>query len=280
MVTRQSRGGRGNGRARSRRTSSRRRVPLLRRLSFRRRGGGRDRRRVPKPAVPKGDVASRGRVLRRRWIAVLSVVTVVGLAYVLLFTSLLGVRSVEVAGARDVPEEQILDRAQVPDLRPMLRLDTGAIAERVAEIPGIATVDVSRSLPSTVEIAVTERTPAGVYDTGSQLYLVDVGGVVYKEISEPPQGLPEFSLSEVAPNNPETRAVIQVREALPEDLAARVTEWRAETPGSVEFTLRSGKTVRWGNADDSERKAQVLGALMTRDGKTYDVSSPELPTVS
>ena len=44
--------------------------------------------------------------------------------------------------------------------------------------------------------------------------------------------------------------------------------------------LANGKTVRWGNADDSARKAAVLAALMTRPGKVYDVSSPDLPTVS
>lgn len=225
-------------------------------------------------------VVSRARALRRRWVAVLSVLTVLGLAYVVLFTSLLGVRSVEVTGNSDVGADRVREVAEVPLQRAMLRVDTDAIAERVAEIPGVATVDVSRSWPSTIEIAVTERTPAGVYDTGSTLYLVDTGGVVYKEISRRPQGLPEFRLSEVGARNPETRAVVSVRKALPRQLRDKVTEWRADSPGSVEFTLRSGKTVRWGDASDSDRKAKVLGALMTRKGKVYDVSSPELPTVS
>ncbi|MFD6795455.1 MULTISPECIES: cell division protein FtsQ/DivIB [Prauserella salsuginis group] len=223
---------------------------------------------------------SRARALRRRWIAVLSVLTVLGLAYVLLFTSLLGVRSVEVTGNRDVAADRVRQVAEVPERRAMLRVDTDAIAERVAEIPGVATVDVSRSWPSTIEIAVTERAPAGVYDTGSTLYLVDTGGVVYKEISKRPQGLPEFKMSEVGVGNAETRAVIAVRKALPKQLRDKVTQWRADSPGSVEFTLRSGKSVRWGDASDSESKAKVLGALMTRPGKVYDVSSPELPTVS
>ncbi|MBB3052684.1 cell division protein FtsQ [Prauserella isguenensis] len=248
-----------------------------------RRRGGR-----PGPAGGKGrstrpadtGVVSRARALRRRWIAVLSVLTVLGLAYVLLFTSLLGVRSVEVTGNRDVGADRVREVAEVPERRAMLRVDTDAIAERVADIPGVATVDVSRSWPSTIEIAVTERTPAGVYDTGPKLYLVDAGGVVYKEISKRPQGLPEFRLSEVGARNPETRAVVSVRKALPRQLRDKVTEWRADSPGSVEFTLRSGKTVRWGDASGSDRKAKVLGALMTRKGKVYDVSSPELPTVS
>jgi cell division protein FtsQ len=38
--------------------------------------------------------------------------------------------------------------------------------------------------------------------------------------------------------------------------------------------------VKWGNSADSERKAMVLAALLTRPGKTYDVSAPDLPTVS
>ncbi|KMS85565.1 cell division protein FtsQ, partial [Streptomyces regensis] len=157
------RGGRGRAGGSAARSGSSRLSGLLRSV----RGGGRGARN----GVPKGDVVSRGRALRRRWIAVLSVLTVLGIAYVLLFTSLLGVRSVEVVGAGDVPAGQIRTAAQVPERRAMLRVDTDAIAERVAEIPGIATVDVSRSWPSTIEIAVTERTPVGIYDTGSTLYL-------------------------------------------------------------------------------------------------------------
>ena len=37
--------------------------------------------------------------MRRRWIALLSVLTVVGLGYVFYFTSFLGVKSVDVVGA-------------------------------------------------------------------------------------------------------------------------------------------------------------------------------------
>ena len=48
----------------------------------------------------------------------------------------------------------------------------------------------------------------------------------------------------------------------------------------MEFTLTSGKIVRWGTADQTERKAKVLAALLTQDGKIYDVAAPELPTIS
>jgi cell division protein FtsQ len=37
--------------------------------------------------------------------------------------------------------------------------------------------------------------------------------------------------------------------------------------------------VIWGTNDRTEEKAQKLAALLTRPGRTFDVSSPDLPTV-
>ncbi|WP_020423146.1 cell division protein FtsQ/DivIB [Amycolatopsis sp. ATCC 39116] len=227
-----------------------------------------------------GTGVSRRRALRRRWVALLTVLTVAGLAYVVLFTSLLGVRSVEVHGANSVPGDQILAAAAVPDLKPMLLLDTDEIAARVTAIPGVATVDVSRSWPSTVDITVTERTPIGFTAAADGFHLVDSGGLDYKTVQNKPDGLPEVQVAAVAPDDPVTRSVVAVLATVPQPLKGQITVVRAKTPGGVEFTLASGKTVRWGNAEKAERKAQVLNVLLTREGQVYDVASPELPTVS
>ncbi|TQJ01914.1 cell division protein FtsQ [Amycolatopsis cihanbeyliensis] len=227
-----------------------------------------------------GTQPSRSKAMRRRWIAVLSVLTVLGLAYVLLFTSLLGVRSVEVHGTGDLTAEQVRQAADVPHHRAMLRLDTGEIRDRVTRLPRVAEVEVSRSWPSTIEITVTERTAVGFFDTGAELRLVDGDGVVFRTVPEPPSGLPELKLARVAPDDPVTRAVTAVLGQFPPPLRERVVSVGANTPASVELTLADGKIVRWGDAEQPERKAKVLAALMTREGTTYDVSSPELPTVS
>ncbi|HEX9338622.1 MAG TPA: cell division protein FtsQ/DivIB, partial [Pseudonocardiaceae bacterium] len=79
---------------------------------------------------------------------------------------------------------------------------------------------------------------------------------------------------------PRTQAVVRVLAALPTQLRTELTTISAPTPGSVTLALADGKTIRWGGAADSVRKAAVLGALMTRPGKIYDVSSPDLPTIS
>lgn len=251
------------------RTGHRRRAPQ---------GGGRpkgsrnrERLRVRTP---------RRAVLRRRWVAALGVLTVAGLVYLLFFTSVLGVRSVEVRGAHTVAVEQIRSVADVPDQQAMLRVDTEVIAERVGTLPAVATVDVSRSWPSTIAIAVTERKPVGFYDTGTGLYLMDREGVGYQEIAQPPEGLPELELPRTGPDEPAARSVARVLSEIPHELHDRIVVARADTAADIEFTLVDGEVVRWGSAQQIDRKSSVLQVLLTRKGEVYDVASPKLPTVS
>lgn len=215
--------------------------------------------------------------------ALLSVLTLVALVYFLFFSSLLGVKDVAVQGAKQVSADQIRATAAVPADKPMLRVDVDAIRDRVAAMSGIATVDVSRSWPSTVEIAVTERTAIAFFDSGpggDGFHLVDGGGVVFKTVKTRPAGLPELKLPKVSADDPVTRAVTAVLGVIPQAMLKQVTTATAQTPASVEFTLAGGQTVRWGDAGKADRKAEVLAALLTQPGKVYDVSAPELPTIS
>jgi len=76
------------------------------------------------------------------------------------------VKSVDVIGANSVSADQVRAVAQVPDLKPMLRISTDEIQDRVAMMSGVATVEVSRSWPSTVEITITERTAIAYFNSG------------------------------------------------------------------------------------------------------------------
>ncbi|MEU5262684.1 FtsQ-type POTRA domain-containing protein [Amycolatopsis sp. NPDC021455] len=221
--------------------------------------------------------------IRRRWVALLSLLTVVAMVYLLFFSSMLGAQDVAVNGSRSVSADQIRTVAAVPSGKPMLRLSTDEIRDRVAAMPGIATVEVSRSWPNTVEITVTERTAIAFFDSGpggDGVHLVDGAGVVFKTVPARPPGLPELKLPKVSADDPVTRAVTAVLGVIPEQLLKQVTTATAKTPASVEFTLASGKIVRWGTAEQTDRKAKVLAALLTQEGKIYDVAAPELPTIT
>jgi cell division protein FtsQ len=268
-----------------RRPSSEEEVPDRAALARERRGrrSEEERRRTRAARSSPRNRPNRHVEIRRRWVALLSVLTVVAMVYLLFFSSMLGVQDVAVNGSRTVSADQIRTVAAVPSGKPMLRLSTDEIRDRVAAMPGIATVEVSRSWPNTVEITVTERTAIAFFDSGpggDGVHLVDGGGVVFKTVRARPPGLPELKLPKVSADDPVTRAVTAVLGVIPEQLLKQVTTATAKTPASVEFTLASGKIVRWGTAEQTDRKAKVLAALLTQDGKVYDVAAPELPTIT
>jgi cell division protein FtsQ len=216
----------------------------------------------------------------RRWVAVASLLGAIGIVVALLFTPLLGVRGVSVSGLEGLTSDQVRTAAAIRPGTPMLRLDVAGIMARVATLPRVAAVDVSREWPDTVHIAVTERDPVGVLRRPDGVHLVDLTGLDYATVATAPAGLPEIQLVRVAPDDPRTRAVVAVLAALPPQLKSEVIAVGAPTPGGITLALAGGRTVRWGGPSDAARKSAVLAALMTQPGKIYDVSSPDLPTIS
>jgi cell division protein FtsQ len=210
---------------------------------------------------------------------VLSPLTVVALGYLLFFSSLLGVRSIEVSGLHRVTKAQVLELAQIRDREPLLSYNTGAAEERIGALPQVARVEVGRSLPSTITIEVVERTPLAYFAAGDGIRLVDRTGVPFHRVDKPAKSLPELRVSKAAASDPSTRAAMTVLAGVPEKLRTKVRVIAAQTPGSIELTLAGGKVVNWGDAEQLDRKAHVLAALLSQPGEVYDVSSPELPTI-
>ncbi|MDN5934418.1 MAG: cell division protein FtsQ/DivIB, partial [Pseudonocardia sp.] len=109
---------------------------------------------------------------------------------------------------------------------------------------------------------------------------VDTTGVVYP--APAPPGLPQLTFGAVGPQDPSTRAALDVLGALPGDLRSQVLTVDVALGGGtpqVTLGLTEDRQVRWGPADESARKAGVLVPLLTRPGRVYDVTSPTLPTV-
>lgn len=202
------------------------------------------------------------------------------LGYVCYLSPVLGVRTVEVEGARTVPTKQVIDVARVPVGDPMLRVDTSAIAGRVATIPKVAAAEVERSWPSTMVIKVTERTPATILRAPDGIRLVDSSGFPYATVPVPPSGLPELVVEKANPTDPATQAAMHVLSALPVKLRAEVLTVTAQSPNDVRLALSAGREIRWGDAEQLDRKVAVVQALLTQPGKVYNVASPESPTIA
>jgi cell division protein FtsQ len=208
-----------------------------------------------------------------------------GLGWVLLGSSLFDARSVQVVGTRELPADVVRAVAAVPLGTPMLRLDTKAIETRVAAVPRVASVQVRCSIAGTVRIEVTERTPVALVRRDSGVHLVDATGTDYAVVPAGPAGLPELRVAQAGPRDAATVAALTVLTTLPDWLRIQVRSVAATSPADIVLRLDTGprddeREVRWGDAAEGDRKAAVLGPLLTQPGQIYDVSSPALPTIA
>ena len=193
---------------------------------------------------------------------------------------MLGVRTVAVTGVgRVLAADQVRAAAAVPDREPLARVDTGAVADRVRALPGVARVAVSRSWPGTVRIAVTERRGVAVVRRGGVGWFIDGTGVVFQRHPAGRRTLPLLQVPAASPGDPATVAALAALTALPAEVAKQVTTVHAPTPESVTLTLTEGRAVLWGSAEQPAAKAAVLTALLRRPGTRYDISSPTVVTV-
>jgi cell division protein FtsQ len=210
-----------------------------------------------------------------RWIALGVVVALVAAAvWVVWFSSLLTVREVRVLGTTNVSADQVRQAADVPAQVPLARVDVDGIAARIEAIPRVRSVEVRRGWPDVLVLVVTERTPLAVTRSGTSLTYLDETGARFGSLSVAPRGKPLV----VAPDDVSTAAALAVVAALPKALRDTTTTVTAKTRDDVVLTLAVGVTVRWGSAEQSDRKATVLAALLRVKAASYDVSAPDLPT--
>ncbi|NKY52838.1 cell division protein FtsQ/DivIB [Nocardia vermiculata] len=206
---------------------------------------------------------------------VLVVVVLLAVAY---FTPILSVRTVQIEGLSAVPDQQVRTVLQIPEGRSMLRIDTDAIARRVAALPKVRSARVQRVFPSTVRVSVDERRAVLFFDSPQGPHLVDSDSVEFAVEPAPP-GVPKLSTDRPGGSEPVTRAAVTVLDAAPPALRAQVGEVVARSVSDIELKLTDGRTVVWGGPEDSERKAAVVLPVLTRPGTVFDVSSPDLVTV-
>ncbi|MGY1807414.1 cell division protein FtsQ/DivIB [Blastococcus sp. SYSU D00669] len=234
----------------------------------------RDRR----PERPRRERSRRAR--RLRVLLVLPLLATV--AWVVWASPLLAVRTVQVDGAGSLTAEEVRDAAGVATGTPLLRVDLDAARARVARLPQVASVQVTRGWPSSVVVTVVERVPLAVVGSDGQRVLVDAEGVLFDTITGPaPDGVVPLDVAAPGPDDAATRAGLAALAALPAAVRDQLAEAAADDDGEVTLTLTDGTTVLWGEAGESEAKGRVLTALLDQleagrlePAATIDVSAP------
>ena len=200
------------------------------------------------------------------------------LGWVVGFSPVLAVRTVEVVGVPESEVSAIRAVAKVPLGVPLARVDSAAVAARVAERATVADVSIERSWPSTLVIHASPRQPfLVVKNPQGQLQVVDATGVAYAHVTRAPAGVPTVNAATQAALSPDAlAAAVSVVKVLPPTLQKRVGNVTVSSANLV--TLKIGRTsVVWGGVDEPERKLAIMTALLKGNPTLIDVSAPSTP---
>ena len=182
--------------------------------------------------------------------------------------------SAEAAGPLTAEEVEAL--VQVPEGTPLLRISPSEVEGRIATLPQVASVTVTRSWPSTLVVDVERRAPVAAVPAAAGGYgIVDASGVVIRRSPAAVAGIPVVRAA-----GPGLEAAIAVVREMPDWLREKVEGIEATTRNDVTLLLRNGSIVTWGSGEDNAFKAEVLRVLLKVKALRYDVSAPGTPATS
>jgi cell division protein FtsQ len=229
-----------------------------------------------------------GRRRLRRLVVVCSVAAVVVLGWLATRSPLLDVDHIEVHGAIRTSADTVREASGVSTGDPLVGVDGGAVARRVAALPWVADARVERQLSGSLTITVRERQPAAVVARDMRLLMVDAGGRVLGAVASVPAGLVVVEVADPLPK-PGERVGAEVRDAL--DIAQRaagalpaaVRAVRHDDAG-LALALRDGGSVLLGDAGHLDSKLVAVAAMLDRVDRSclavLDVRVPASPVLT
>jgi cell division protein FtsQ len=200
-------------------------------------------------------------------------------------SSIFGAHDIGVTGESHLSRSDVLRAAGIGGSTNVLWANTAAIAAAVESNPWVASASVTRSLPSTIRIEVTERRPASTVIVGATWFLVAADGTVLGPAQHRPHlpVLPTVAAVTVGDRSRTFVVPAAVAGGMSPWLRSQVATISPGTGGLVQLGLADGVQVLFGPATDLQAKAQALvGILAWANDRhtqlaTIDVRSPLAP---
>ena len=216
---------------------------------------------------------------------VITIVTVLALAYLLGWSSFFNVKSVEISGApTPAVQVEIEKKSQVAVGQQLARVNPQSAARKIEKSPWIKDAKISRDwLSGVVRIEVTPREPLAFFNSDQVPgQTIDEDGQLF---SLPGYTNPDLAL--ISAKSPESALKAnELFTQLPENFRAQITSMLATSTNT--FTLNSvinGRElrIRWGDNQDMALKISVINKLLklpeNKRIKLIDVVAPYAPIV-
>lgn len=235
-----------------------------------------------------------GRRRLRRLVVAGVVVGTLAALWGLSMTPLLDVDHIRVTGATSTGPEAVAAATGIELGDALVTTPLGAAADRVARLPWVETVDVSRRWPGTIQVEVVERRPvAAVPAKAGGWVLLDAAGRQLAVRPELPPGLLKVELAAVdaVPGQvvaADASPVLELAVSRPQALRDRLLALRPAAGGTVEGTVAVGPdreaTVVFGAPTQATAKWLALVSILDGIDPTglsrIDVRVPSAPALT
>ncbi|HEX9122556.1 MAG TPA: FtsQ-type POTRA domain-containing protein [Actinomycetota bacterium] len=180
-------------------------------------------------------------------------------------SNLFHVRRIQVSGASHLSRADVVHLSGLSVRTNVLWADTAAAARRLEDEPWVAQASVTRDLPFTIRIQITERTPVAVVQDRNRPLLIAGDGITLG-VAPARTGLP---MIEVPPRPalsgpaPGLSGPAKVLGALAPGIRAQVRRVVLGIDGTVRLALAGGVSVDYGWPEQLVEKARTLAAVMS-----------------
>jgi cell division protein FtsQ len=211
--------------------------------------------------------------MKRSLVVGLVVAVLAGATYVLGYSTLFTVSSVELIGSNRPLNTGIVKGQK------LARVEPRAIATQLEKLDWVKSADVSRNwINGKVVVELTSRTPIATFENK----VIDSSASSFVPQGVRPEGLIQIQ----AANLEEAKKGVKFLTQLPEELKSSLTVVKVRSTGAlVLISQNNGKAIeiRWGSDSENELKLKVYKALIAlpenADIKRVDVSAPTAPIV-
>ena len=173
------------------------------------------------------------------------------------------IRRIELAGARYLDAGSVATALQLGKKANLFDPKDQWVA-RVKALPGVIDASISRRIPGTLKVRVTESEPVALVEKGDRLVLVDeFGSILPFNPARPAADLPL-----AVPDSIVTKLLGRIRDVDPE-LYGRIQRG-VRVRGDVGLDLEQGRVYLRGDADPADIQAlSVVAGVLSREGKGW-----------
>ena len=206
-------------------------------------------------------------------------VVIIAAAITLSLTVLFKISTIEVTGTSRYSVEDIIKESGISEGNNLFLINKDYAVQNIKEkLPYIGEVTISRKLPGTVSISVSDATIAGAVSYNGGYLIIDSNGKAVEQLTEYPTDYPEIGTEITYTENDQKIAFTELLNAIEQSGLDKITKIDISDTYSIKAVYDGRVTMNFGIATDLTYKARFAksifdsGKIQPTEKGTLDLS--------